>query len=488
MLEGLVAWIINTYVGKYVENLNTDQLSLGLLRGELELENLPLKKDVLRSLHLPFDVQSGFVSKVSLRVPLSAVRSQPWLLRVSGVYLVASHGAHHGTGEGEGRGGDYDEDEGDDEGSDDEGGDGDARRRQEEKVERLRELEARWESELNKSSGSLWSSLSTSILTTIIENVQLNVSDVHVRLEVLSGDSGRLSALGLCVSNVAVQNAAHQPQAGDLTRKSLCVSDLGLYWEDDAARSSHLSASQLQQAMTLTAPSPAGRVWLLSPVSAEVRVTRNRSALPLRSRDIPRLQCHFLTDSVQLTLTQTQYRNLVALADEVKMRSRRRKFCRWRPRCSVTTSPVSWWRYACRCHGYRLRRPSDSDRCGTQQQHQQHQQHQQQHHQHHQHHQQHQQHQQQHHQQRGSLDVALRRARDAVAYAAAYRRLVQHGPPLEAVQQALMERVEVELSFEEVWALREAVRGRLKREQLPLEVRFTNYNKQQQQQQQQTTV
>ena len=29
MLEGLAAWILRTYVGEYVENLNTDQLSIG---------------------------------------------------------------------------------------------------------------------------------------------------------------------------------------------------------------------------------------------------------------------------------------------------------------------------------------------------------------------------------------------------------------------------------------------------------------------------
>ena len=34
MLEGLAAWVLNTYVGEYVENLNTDQLSIGLLQGK----------------------------------------------------------------------------------------------------------------------------------------------------------------------------------------------------------------------------------------------------------------------------------------------------------------------------------------------------------------------------------------------------------------------------------------------------------------------
>lgn len=34
MLEGLAAWVLNNYLGKYLENLNTDQLSIALLQGK----------------------------------------------------------------------------------------------------------------------------------------------------------------------------------------------------------------------------------------------------------------------------------------------------------------------------------------------------------------------------------------------------------------------------------------------------------------------
>ena len=35
MLERLAAWFLNTYVAEYVGNVVTDQLSIGLLKGEL---------------------------------------------------------------------------------------------------------------------------------------------------------------------------------------------------------------------------------------------------------------------------------------------------------------------------------------------------------------------------------------------------------------------------------------------------------------------
>lgn len=44
MLRDLIAWVLNNYLGKYVENLNTTQLTVALLSGEQNSENSP-KKD-----------------------------------------------------------------------------------------------------------------------------------------------------------------------------------------------------------------------------------------------------------------------------------------------------------------------------------------------------------------------------------------------------------------------------------------------------------
>ena len=35
MLESLAAWVLRTYVGEYVENLNTEQLSIGYGKHEI---------------------------------------------------------------------------------------------------------------------------------------------------------------------------------------------------------------------------------------------------------------------------------------------------------------------------------------------------------------------------------------------------------------------------------------------------------------------
>lgn len=38
MLRDLIAWVLNNYLGRYVENLNTTQLTVALLSGELTID------------------------------------------------------------------------------------------------------------------------------------------------------------------------------------------------------------------------------------------------------------------------------------------------------------------------------------------------------------------------------------------------------------------------------------------------------------------
>ncbi|VDN85297.1 unnamed protein product [Brugia pahangi] len=88
MLENLVAWVLNNYVGEYLENLNTDQLSIALLQGQVELENVPLKKSALRKFDIPLKVKSGLLGKLTLSVPLTRLRSEPWVIKMSDLLVL----------------------------------------------------------------------------------------------------------------------------------------------------------------------------------------------------------------------------------------------------------------------------------------------------------------------------------------------------------------------------------------------------------------
>ena len=59
-----------------------------LAAGEVELDNVPLRRDALRFFNGAIDVRSGFVGHIKLKIPVSGLRSQPWTILMENVYIV----------------------------------------------------------------------------------------------------------------------------------------------------------------------------------------------------------------------------------------------------------------------------------------------------------------------------------------------------------------------------------------------------------------
>lgn len=55
----------------------------------MELENLPLKKEVLRHIGLPIEIKAGFIGKVRLQVPVRQIRTASWVIVIEQLYVVA---------------------------------------------------------------------------------------------------------------------------------------------------------------------------------------------------------------------------------------------------------------------------------------------------------------------------------------------------------------------------------------------------------------
>ena len=64
-------------------------LSSFVLPGTVDLHNLPLKKTALKGLELPLEVKSGFIGHLQLSIPLRRPKSEPWIVHIKKLYLVA---------------------------------------------------------------------------------------------------------------------------------------------------------------------------------------------------------------------------------------------------------------------------------------------------------------------------------------------------------------------------------------------------------------
>ncbi|KAK4468183.1 hypothetical protein MN116_008070 [Schistosoma mekongi] len=90
MFKKFLATVTDHIIGKYFENFNSENLSYGLLNGNITLSNLTLKKDTLNSLFgIPLTLRSGSVGNVSIFIPYTHLWSQAWQLSLENINLVA---------------------------------------------------------------------------------------------------------------------------------------------------------------------------------------------------------------------------------------------------------------------------------------------------------------------------------------------------------------------------------------------------------------
>ena len=70
-------------------DLKDELLPSLILPGTVDLHNLPLKKTALKGLELPLEVKSGFIGHLQLSIPLRRPKSEPWIVHINKLYLVA---------------------------------------------------------------------------------------------------------------------------------------------------------------------------------------------------------------------------------------------------------------------------------------------------------------------------------------------------------------------------------------------------------------
>ena len=59
VFESIIVSALNPILGKYIEDLDAGQLRVGILGGDIKLNKVKLKKNILSDLNLPITVHTG---------------------------------------------------------------------------------------------------------------------------------------------------------------------------------------------------------------------------------------------------------------------------------------------------------------------------------------------------------------------------------------------------------------------------------------------
>ncbi|EEF45057.1 vacuolar protein sorting-associated protein, putative [Ricinus communis] len=339
MLEDQVAYLLQRYLGNYVRGLNKEALKISVWQGDVELTNMQLKPEALNALQLPVKVKAGFLGSVKLKVPWSRLGQDPVLVYLDRIFLLAEPATEV------------------------EGHSEDAV--QEAKKSRVREMEMklleraqRLKSEMNKS----WLG---SLINTIIGNLRLSISNIHIRYEDAESNPGHPFATGITLGKLSAitvdDNGMETFVTGgtlDRIQKSVELDQLALYLDSDISPWyvdkpwEDLLPSEWVQVFRFGTNNgkPANRImkkhsYILQPVTGNAKYSK------LRSNDSdnggqPLQKAAVNLDDVTLCLSKDGYRDILKLADNFAAFNQRLKYAHYRPVVSVTSNPRSWWKYA----------------------------------------------------------------------------------------------------------------------------------------------
>ncbi|XP_036356919.1 vacuolar protein sorting-associated protein 13D isoform X3 [Octopus sinensis] len=334
MLNRLAAWIVNNYIGEYVENLNRDSVYVGLLAGAVQLDDLILKKDVFNQFGLPLQLKKGMIRKITLKIPVTRIHSEPWVITMEGVYIIVEPMKHADC----------------------------------DKIERKKLYQSSKQLALetvddmlkqsgkSKASSSSWLVTLTSVASNILENLQLHVNDVHIRYEDSDLNPSHPFAVGIDLDSLIAQSTDENwvpcfvyRNVNEMMFKLMELNNLSLYFDTNVQLIGDLPMAQivsLLQGGTSLRDGFDIHDYVLSPTNARSRIQRNTSELPLTSASTPRLSTDITIEELAVSLSNIQYKYLVYWTRELDKQDRLYRCLKWRPDVSCAENPRRWWDYA----------------------------------------------------------------------------------------------------------------------------------------------
>ncbi|XP_059052964.1 intermembrane lipid transfer protein VPS13A-like [Achroia grisella] len=332
MFEGAVAGILNRLLGKYVQDLDTENLNVGIISGKVSLSDLKLKPEALYELDLPIDVKIGTIGSINLQIPWAGLYTQPVVVQIEDVLILVGPAISNSY---------FDPER-------------EKRLTRAAKRKILQDLEA--ESEILKGPQNFFEHL----FTAIVNNLQIYVRNVHVRYEdSISSKDGPL-ACGLCLQSLSIETTNSKwkptvtPANATTVYQMMKIESLSLYWNPTATalddnETAHITPMQyynwkhyMLTGLNKFSMHHEDFEFLLRPVTCKVKVLINRSG----EARVPRLLLDAVLQDSALQLSRRQYLSIDNLLSSFARIKLNRKHRHLHPGVPLTKDIKKWWRYA----------------------------------------------------------------------------------------------------------------------------------------------
>ncbi|XP_074493929.1 intermembrane lipid transfer protein VPS13A isoform X2 [Sebastes fasciatus] len=332
VFESLVVDVLNRFLGDYVVNLDSSQLKLGIWGGDAVLRNLEIKENALSQLDIPFKVRAGHIGRLELKIPWKNLYTQSVEATLDGVYLLIVPTASIK----------YDAEK-------EEKQLQEARQRELQRIEDTKLKAAEQESPDVEKQDTFVEKL----VTQVIKNLQVKISNIHVRYEDDVTNPNCPLSFGVSLKNLSLQTSDENwnPRLLDensrLFFKLVQLDNLFAYWNVNSLLFSNHSADEalqcLQSSMDTNNTLSISHDFIFRPISAGAKLRMNpRSDVDF---SFPKVDLMVNLSEVAIELNRPQYISILELLGSVDMMSRNLPYRKYRPAVHVNKNTHIWWRY-----------------------------------------------------------------------------------------------------------------------------------------------
>lgn len=349
MFEAHVLHLLRRYLGEYVHGLSAEALRISVWKGDVVLKDLKLKAEALNSLKLPVTVKAGFVGTITLKVPWKSLGKEPVIVLIDRVFIL-SHPAPDGRSLKE----------------------EDRKKLFDTKLQQIEEAESATLEAISRSklgSSPVGNSWLGSLIATIIGNLKITISNVHVRYEDSFSNPGHPFSCGVTLAKLAAVTTDEQGNetfdtsgALDRLRKSLQLERLAMYhdsncqpwkldkkWEDLCPKEwIEIFEDGINESSVSTKMVPKWsqeRQFVVSPINGVLKYHRLGNQ-ERNDPEIPFEEASLVLTDVSLTITEAQYHDWIRLLEVISRYKTYVDVSHLRPVVSVSKSPRLWWQYA----------------------------------------------------------------------------------------------------------------------------------------------
>lgn len=330
MFESIVASILNRFLGSYVDNFDSKLLNIGIWSGDVRLKNLTLKKESLDKFKLPLDVKFGHLGELTLQIPWSNLKGKPVRIIIEDVYLLASPMILA----------EYDALE-------------DQKREQQLKQDKLKDLEA-IQSAVNSNllpsdDPAANESFTESLVTKIVDNLQVTIKNIHVRYE----DEGVLTespyALGFTLAELSATSTDENWKTSfisitqELTRKLVSLRSFACYMNTESSSIFSHDPAETLKALKDFFTLDQQCQYLLKPVSGEGHLLIHKTGA---TKAHPHVSAELFFEEFGIDFDSSQYRDILWTASKFHWYQKTWKFRKLRPKLPVQEAPRDWMKYA----------------------------------------------------------------------------------------------------------------------------------------------